>query len=159
MTHALSAEDSSARLQTALAARIPTGHQGYRGRKTVQYALVATTVYASDRDFDQKMQAGQATLAKSPWTTALDKYLTMQRTGCFQKNPLATDYEPSRQLAASGKTLGIVQGNWAIPLPGTHAHRPPADGAASSTPSARPRSGATAQPSAGCAPVSPHPPT
>lgn len=62
------------------------------------------------------MQAGQATFAKSPWTTALDKYLTMQKTGCFQKNPLGTNYEASQQLAASGKTLGIVQGNWVIPL-------------------------------------------
>ncbi|WP_308289748.1 extracellular solute-binding protein [Streptomyces muensis] len=73
-------------------------------------------MYGSDRDFDQKMQAGQATFAKSPWTTALDKYLTMEKTGCFQKNPLGTNYEASQQLAATGKTLGIVQGNWVIAL-------------------------------------------
>ncbi|MFF5978895.1 ABC transporter substrate-binding protein [Streptomyces olindensis] len=82
----------------------------------VLYALVATTVYGADRDFDQKMQAGQATFAKSAWTTAVDKYLTMQKTGCFQKNPLGTNYEASQQLAATGKTLGIVQGNWVIAL-------------------------------------------
>lgn len=82
----------------------------------VLYALVATTVYGDDRDFDQKMQAGQATFAKSPWTTALDKYLTMEKTGCFQKNPLGTNYEASQQLAATGRTLGIVQGNWVIAL-------------------------------------------
>ncbi|MEU6912872.1 ABC transporter substrate-binding protein [Streptomyces olindensis] len=82
----------------------------------VLYALVATTVYGPDRDFDQKMQAGQATFAKSAWTTAVDKYLTMQKTGCFQKNPLGTNYEASQQLAATGKTLGIVQGNWVIAL-------------------------------------------
>jgi raffinose/stachyose/melibiose transport system substrate-binding protein len=62
------------------------------------------------------MQAGQATFATSPWTTALDKYLTMEKTGCFQKNPLGTNYEASQQLAATGKTLGIVQGNWVIAL-------------------------------------------
>ncbi|BBC38524.1 hypothetical protein SGFS_098180 [Streptomyces graminofaciens] len=82
----------------------------------VQYALVATTVYGQDRDFDKKMQAGQATFAKSPWTTALDKYLTMEKTGCFQKKPLGTSYEASQQLAATGKTLGIVQGNWVVTL-------------------------------------------
>jgi raffinose/stachyose/melibiose transport system substrate-binding protein len=82
----------------------------------VLYAMVATTVYSPDRDFDEKMQAGQATFAKSPWTTALDKYLTMEKTGCFQKNPLGTNYEASQQLAATGKTLGIVQGNWVIAL-------------------------------------------
>ncbi|MFE7275779.1 ABC transporter substrate-binding protein [Streptomyces sp. NPDC057623] len=82
----------------------------------VQYALVATTVYSQDREFVQKMQAGQATFAKSPWTTALGKYLTMEKSGCFQKNPLGTNYESSQQLAATGKTLGIIQGNWVIAL-------------------------------------------
>ncbi|MFE8958603.1 ABC transporter substrate-binding protein [Streptomyces iakyrus] len=92
------------------------GNQDNWVTQLVQYALVATTVYGPDRDFDTKMQAGRATFAKSPWTTALDKYLTMEKTGCFQQNPLGTNYEASQQLAASGKTLGIVQGNWVIAL-------------------------------------------
>ena len=40
----------------------------------------------------------------------------MDKTGCFQKNPLGTSYEASQQLAATGKTLGIVQGNWVVAL-------------------------------------------
>ncbi|WP_328869278.1 extracellular solute-binding protein [Streptomyces sp. NBC_00287] len=92
------------------------GNQDNWVTQLVQYALVATTVYGKDRDFDQKMQAGEATFAKSQWTTALDKYLTMEKTGCFQENPLGTNYEASQQLAATGKTLGIVQGNWVIAL-------------------------------------------
>lgn len=80
------------------------------------YALVATTVYGDDRDFDKKMQAGQTDFAGSPWLTALDKYMTMEKTGCFQKNPLGTNYEASQGLAATGKTLGIIQGNWVIAL-------------------------------------------
>jgi raffinose/stachyose/melibiose transport system substrate-binding protein len=82
----------------------------------VLYALVATTVYGNDRDFDTKMQAGQASFATSPWTTAMDKYLAMNKAGCFQKNPLGTSYEASQDLAATGKTLGIVQGNWVVAL-------------------------------------------
>ncbi|MER7378277.1 ABC transporter substrate-binding protein [Streptomyces lanatus] len=82
----------------------------------VLYSLVATTVYGPDRAFDQKMQAGQADFTDSPWTTALEKYLAMRKAGCFQKNPLGTNYEASQQLAASGKTLGIIQGNWVIAL-------------------------------------------
>ncbi|MFF2386316.1 ABC transporter substrate-binding protein [Streptomyces sp. NPDC058108] len=82
----------------------------------VLYALVATTVYGPDHDFDKKMQAGQATFAKSPWTTAMAKYQQMNKAGCFQKNPLGTSYEASQELAATGKTLGIVQGNWVIAL-------------------------------------------
>jgi raffinose/stachyose/melibiose transport system substrate-binding protein len=62
------------------------------------------------------MQAGQATFAGSPWTTAMAKYQEMQKTGCFQKNPLGTSYEASQTLAATGRTLGVIQGNWIIGL-------------------------------------------
>jgi raffinose/stachyose/melibiose transport system substrate-binding protein len=82
----------------------------------VQYALVASVVYPTDPEFDTKMQAGQATFAGSEWETALDKYLQMNRAGCFQENGLGTSYEASQALAATGKTLGIVQGNWIVSL-------------------------------------------
>jgi raffinose/stachyose/melibiose transport system substrate-binding protein len=82
----------------------------------VLYALVATVVYGNDKDFDTKMQNGQATFANSPWTTAMAKYQEMNESGCFQKNPLGTSYEASQSLAATGKTLGVVQGNWIISL-------------------------------------------
>jgi raffinose/stachyose/melibiose transport system substrate-binding protein len=82
----------------------------------VLYALVATTVYGSDKDFDKKMQAGQATFAKSAWANAMAKYQEMANTGCFQQSPLSTSYEASQQLAATGKTLGLIQGNWVIAL-------------------------------------------
>ncbi|WP_426502345.1 ABC transporter substrate-binding protein [Dactylosporangium sp. McL0621] len=80
------------------------------------YALVATLVYGPDRDFDTKMQSGSATFAQSPWTTAMAKYQEMNGAACFQKNPLGTSYEASQELAASGKTLGIIQGNWVVAL-------------------------------------------
>jgi raffinose/stachyose/melibiose transport system substrate-binding protein len=80
------------------------------------YPLVATTVYGADKDFDKKMQAGQASFAQSQWTTAVAKYLELEKSGCFQQNPLGTSYEASQELAATGRTLGIIQGNWIISL-------------------------------------------
>ncbi|MEV4281269.1 ABC transporter substrate-binding protein [Actinoplanes xinjiangensis] len=80
------------------------------------YALTATTVYGTDKDFDTRMAAGQATFADSPWTTAMAKYQEMNSAGCFQKDPLGTSYEASQTLAATGRTLGIIQGNWIIGL-------------------------------------------
>jgi raffinose/stachyose/melibiose transport system substrate-binding protein len=82
----------------------------------VLYALVASDVYGKDPDFDKNMQAGQATFSDSEWLTALDKYQEMNKAGCFQKNGLGTSYEASQTLAATGKTLGIVQGNWVVSL-------------------------------------------
>jgi raffinose/stachyose/melibiose transport system substrate-binding protein len=80
------------------------------------YALTATTVYGTDKDFDAKLAAGQTTFAGSAWTTAMAKYQEMNTAGCFQKDPLGTSYEASQTLAATGKTLGIIQGNWIIGL-------------------------------------------
>jgi raffinose/stachyose/melibiose transport system substrate-binding protein len=80
------------------------------------YALTATTVYGTDRDFDTKLAAGQTTFAGSAWTTAMAKYQETNSAGCFQKDPLGTSYEASQTLAATGKTLGIIQGNWIIGL-------------------------------------------
>ena len=40
----------------------------------------------------------------------------MNKNGCFKQNPLGTNYEGSQDLAASGKTLGLVQGNWVVAL-------------------------------------------
>jgi raffinose/stachyose/melibiose transport system substrate-binding protein len=82
----------------------------------VLYALAATIVFGPDKDFATKMANGQATFANSAWTTAMAKYQEMNTNGCFQKNPLGTSYEASQTLAATGKTLGLVQGNWVIAL-------------------------------------------
>jgi raffinose/stachyose/melibiose transport system substrate-binding protein len=80
------------------------------------FPLVATTVYGPDRDFDKKMESGETTFATSAWTTAVGKYVEMEQTGCFQDSPLGTSYEDTQKLAATGRTLGIIQGNWVISL-------------------------------------------
>src|SRR4051794_26103527 len=59
----------------------------------VLYALAATTVFGADKEFDAKLQSGQATFSNSQWTTAMAKYQDMAKAGCFQKNPLGTSYE------------------------------------------------------------------
>jgi raffinose/stachyose/melibiose transport system substrate-binding protein len=92
------------------------GNQTNWVTQLVLYALVATTVYSTDKGFDKKMQAGQATFTGSPWTSAMAKYQEMDRTGCFQKNSLGTSYEATQDLAATGKTLGVIQGNWVVAL-------------------------------------------
>ncbi|MFD0687791.1 ABC transporter substrate-binding protein [Actinomadura fibrosa] len=75
----------------------------------VDYALVPTTVYAADKDFDQRMQSGAATFAGSGWKTAMDKYLEMDKRGCFSKDPLGTSFETSVAQLAEGKAVAAVQ--------------------------------------------------
>jgi raffinose/stachyose/melibiose transport system substrate-binding protein len=92
------------------------GNQDNWVTQLVLYALVATVVFGPDPAFDNKLQEGTTSFANSAWTTAMAKYLEMERTGCFQKNPLGTNYEASQELAATGKTIGLVQGNWVVAL-------------------------------------------
>ncbi|TDC81294.1 extracellular solute-binding protein [Actinomadura sp. 7K507] len=75
----------------------------------VDYALVPTTVYASNPDFDQKMKAGSATFAGSGWKAAMDKYLEMNERGCFSKDPLGTSFETSVSQLAKGDAVAAIQ--------------------------------------------------
>ncbi|HYN95011.1 MAG TPA: extracellular solute-binding protein [Pilimelia sp.] len=90
------------------------GNQTNWVTQLVNYALVPTTVYGTDPDFDTKLAAGSATFAGSGWRTAMDKYLQMNARGCFQRNPNGTSVEASTGLVAKGDTVGIVQGTFQL---------------------------------------------
>ena len=75
----------------------------------VDYALVPTTVYAADKNFDQQMKAGAATFAGSGWKTATTKYLEMNERGCFSKDPLGTSFETSVSQLAKGDAVADIQ--------------------------------------------------
>jgi raffinose/stachyose/melibiose transport system substrate-binding protein len=75
----------------------------------VAYALVATTVYSDQPDFDEQMALGKQTFAGSGWRTALEKYLEMNDRGCFNRQPLDTTYEDAVEQVADGRAVGMVQ--------------------------------------------------
>jgi raffinose/stachyose/melibiose transport system substrate-binding protein len=80
----------------------------------VNYSLTPTLVYGPEPDFAQRMAAGQQTFVGSPWETAMQKYLAMNEAGCFNDNPLGTNYEASITSTARGQTLAVVQVNSAV---------------------------------------------
>jgi raffinose/stachyose/melibiose transport system substrate-binding protein len=75
----------------------------------IDYALVPTTVYASDPGFDAQLATGAATFASSGWLTAMNKYLQMNTGGCFNADPLGVSYPSSLTMVAQGKALSVVQ--------------------------------------------------
>ncbi|WP_392971686.1 ABC transporter substrate-binding protein [Streptomyces sp. LN245] len=75
----------------------------------VDYALVATTVYAHDPDFDTQMESGKESFARSGWRQAMAKYLEMRDRGCFSTAPLKTSYEDALDQVADGRAVGVVQ--------------------------------------------------
>ncbi|HEX8343289.1 MAG TPA: extracellular solute-binding protein, partial [Actinoplanes sp.] len=82
------------------------GNQTNWVTQLVNYALVPTTVYGTNPDFDTQMAAGQAKFVGSGWETAMNKYLEMNKRGCFQKNPLGTSVDAATSQAAKGDTVG-----------------------------------------------------
>jgi len=90
------------------------GNQADWVTQLINYAFVATLVYAENPDFDQQMRDGGATFVGSQWETAMAKYLEMDERGCFQDDPLGTSFESSITQVASGAAAGLVQGTWAL---------------------------------------------
>ncbi|MFC8063814.1 ABC transporter substrate-binding protein [Streptomyces sp. NPDC057293] len=75
----------------------------------ITYALVATTVYADEPDFDRDMELGKESFADSGWRTALRKYMEMDGRDCFNADPLDTTYEETLDQVATGRAVGVVQ--------------------------------------------------
>jgi raffinose/stachyose/melibiose transport system substrate-binding protein len=74
----------------------------------IDYALVPSTVYADNPDFDEEMKAGNATFVDSGWRDAMEKYLELNDRGYFNENPLGTSYEQQLQLVANGEAAMAV---------------------------------------------------
>lgn len=90
------------------------GNQTNWVTQLIDYALVATTVYGGDSDFDARMRSGAATFAGSGWATAMNRYLEMNSRGCFQKDPLGTSVEATDTQVARGDAVAVVQGTWEL---------------------------------------------
>ncbi|WP_116951794.1 ABC transporter substrate-binding protein [Jiangella endophytica] len=75
----------------------------------IPYALVASTVYGEDPDFNDQLASGDATFAGSGWDAAFQQYLEMNDAGCFNDDPLGTDVNASYTLLNTGEAVGVVQ--------------------------------------------------
>lgn len=75
----------------------------------IPYALVASTVYADDPEFDESLADGSATFTGSGWEEALSQYYEMDEAGCFNDEPLNTDVNASYDLVNSGEAVAVTQ--------------------------------------------------
>jgi len=80
----------------------------------IPYAFVPTTVYHVQPNFDTLLKAGKTSFEKSGWTNAEGRYQQMQAAGCFEANPLSTNYAATQTMLATGQAAGLVQGSWAF---------------------------------------------
>jgi raffinose/stachyose/melibiose transport system substrate-binding protein len=85
------------------------GNQAAWVTQLVNYALVPTTVFEKDPNFDAKMAAGNATFANSGWKKAFNEYIEMNSRHCFNDDSLGTSFETSVTDVAKGDALAVVQ--------------------------------------------------
>lgn len=91
------------------------GNQAGWVTQLVNYAIVPSTVFAKDPQFDAKMAAGEATFAGSGWKQAFEMYLELNERGYFNEDPLATTHELALELVGSGEAAMYVQVSAIIP--------------------------------------------
>lgn len=81
----------------------------------ITYALVPSTVYAKDPDFDKKMADGSASFATSGWADAFEMYLDLQKRGYFNDNPNGTTFEQQTSMVATGEAGMAIQVSAVLP--------------------------------------------
>jgi raffinose/stachyose/melibiose transport system substrate-binding protein len=81
----------------------------------ITYALVPSTVYAKNPQFDEQMKAGSASFANSGWVQALEMYLDLQKRGFFNDNPNGTTFEQQTAMVATGKAAMAIQVSAVLP--------------------------------------------
>lgn len=100
----------------------------------INYALVASIIYADNPDFDAEMQAGSTRFADSGWVEAMTKFAELHERGFFNANPNGTPNSEQLQMVAAGQAamtfttsnqvpalLGFADHEdfWLLPLNGT----------------------------------------
>lgn len=70
--------------------------------------IASSTVYAADRDWNEKRTAGKVTFAGSPeWKTALGDVVALKDAGCFQDGVAGAGFAEITQALTSGSSMGI----------------------------------------------------
>jgi raffinose/stachyose/melibiose transport system substrate-binding protein len=81
----------------------------------IPYAIVPSTVFAKDPQFDSKLAAGETTFAESNWRTAFEMYVELNERGYFQEDPLATTHEGALDLVGTGEAAMYIQVSAILP--------------------------------------------
>ena len=102
-------------LKTAGTVPIALGAQTPWVTQLITYALVPSTVYVKDPDFDKQMADGTASFADSGWVDALEMYLDLQKRGYFNDNPNGTTFEQQTSMVATGEAAMAIQVSAVLP--------------------------------------------
>ena len=79
------------------------------------YQIVANTLYAEDKDFDLKLQNGEAEFTDPRWVEAIAKYYDLYQKGYMASNTLALSGSQAIQMFIDGQAAMVITGTWDLP--------------------------------------------
>ncbi|MBB6673100.1 ABC transporter substrate-binding protein [Cohnella nanjingensis] len=79
------------------------------------YQLAANTVYAEDKEFDVKLQAGEQKFTDPKWIKAIEMYKELYDKGYIAKNTLGLGGPQATQMFVDGKAAMTFDGTWDYP--------------------------------------------
>lgn len=94
---------------------IALGNQTPWVTQLINYALVASTVFAENPDFAEQHLEGETSFPESGWREAFEKYMELDEREYFNPNSLGTTYEQQLQMVASGDAAMAVQVSSGVP--------------------------------------------
>ncbi|GAB2870555.1 ABC transporter substrate-binding protein [Streptomyces mayteni] len=100
---------SAGKIPIALGAQTPWVTQ------LISYALVPSTVYARNPEFDGQLRDGSASFADSGWADAFEMYLELRDRGFFNDNPNGTTFEQQTAMVATGDAAMAIQVSAVLP--------------------------------------------
>jgi raffinose/stachyose/melibiose transport system substrate-binding protein len=74
----------------------------------IYLALSSTLIYGPTPDFDQQQLDGKVTFDGSPWKEVFEKYVEMNKRGCFGDGAVGRSSQQGLDAVAAGKALGVV---------------------------------------------------
>lgn len=89
-------------------APISVGMQTSYVPQFISYALVPSTVYIPDPSFDADHLAGKTSFSNSGWKDTFNKYLELEKAGCFNKGFNGTTYDQMLNDVATDKAAMAV---------------------------------------------------
>lgn len=79
------------------------------------YQIVANTLYSEDKEFDIKLQNGEAEFTDPRWVEAIAKYYELYEKGYMASNTLALSGAQAIQMFIDGQAAMIITGTWDMP--------------------------------------------
>lgn len=74
----------------------------------ITYALIPSTVYRENPDFDEQQAAGDASFSDSGWRQAFEQYLELEEAGCFNEGYQGMGYDEMLNMVTSGEAAMTV---------------------------------------------------